>query len=87
MKCPQKITADYDWNDEPLETDKIEGLNEAIEHVRNNREDKILVRCDDRVADYDVYWNDPTDTVRFAAVVMGASYEVPAENDDEEGDA
>lgn len=80
MKCEQKITAEYTWSDEPLETNKVDGLNEAIEAVADDHEKKILVRCDDRVADYDVYWNDGTDAVRVAAVALGASYEVPTEH-------
>lgn len=92
MKCEQKITASYDWTDAPLETNKIDGLNEAIEAVRDDHDKKILVRCDERVADYDVYWNGATDAVRVAAVAMGASYEVPTEHNPgldafEEGDS
>ena len=80
MKCEQKITAEYEWSDEPLETNKIDGLNEAIEAVGDDHDKRILVRCEDKVADYDVYWNAPTDAVRVAAVVTGATYEVPTEH-------
>jgi len=79
MEAEQKLTADYDWSDEPIETDNIDGLNEAIEHVQSNPDEKVLVRCDDRVADYDVYWNPKTEAVRVAAVAVGATYEVPDE--------
>jgi len=77
MKCEQKLTASYDWTDAPLETSDIEGLDEAIERVGEDHDERILVRCDDRVADYDVYWNSKTDSVRIAAVATGATYEVP----------
>jgi len=74
-KAKQVLTASYEWDDEPLETDSIDGLNDAIDRVREYK-DKELVRCEDRVADYDVYWNEKTDSVRVAAVAIGASYEV-----------
>lgn len=77
MKCEQKLTASYNWSDEPLDTSDIDGLEEAIERVEANHEEKVLVRCEDRVADYDVYWNSKTDAVRIAAIAPGASYEVP----------
>lgn len=77
-EATQVLTADFDFTEEPLETDDIDGLNEAIQRVAETH-DKELVRCDDRVPDYDVYWNEKTDTVRVAAVVIGASYEVPKE--------
>ena len=76
MKCEQVLTASFDWTDEPVDPSEIPGLMDAIERVAETKE-KELVRCEDRVSDYDVYWNDKTNTVRFAAVVPGASYEVP----------
>ena len=80
VEAEQVMTADYNWSGESLETSEIEGLDEAIEQVAEEKGGKTLVRCDDRVPDYDVYWNDKTGRVRVAAVVLGASYEVP--NDD-----
>jgi len=79
MKCEQTLTASYNWSDKPLETNDIDGLNEAIDTVADNHDTRILVRCEGRVADYDVYWNDKTDAVRVAAVAPGATYEVPDE--------
>jgi hypothetical protein len=78
MKAEQCLTASYDWSDEPLHIEEIDGLAAAVERVRETKE-KELVRCDDRVADYDVYWNTKTDAVRIAAVVTGATYEVTDE--------
>ena len=48
--------------------------------MRETKE-KELVRCEDRVCDYDVYWNSKTNAVRIAAVAMGASYEVTNDTD------
>jgi len=70
------LQADYEFTDEPLETDDIAGLNEAISRVRETKE-RELVRCEERVPDYDVYWNEKTNAVRVAAVVLKVSYEVP----------
>ena len=75
MKAERVLTASYDWSDEPLNVNEIDGLRDAVERVRETQE-KELVRCEDRTADYDVYWNTKTDSVRIAAVVLGASYEV-----------
>ena len=75
MKAIHVLSAEYEFSEEPIETDEIDGLNEAIERVRNTK-DKELVRCEDRITDYDVYWNDTTESVRVGAVVMAASYEV-----------
>ena len=75
MKAEQKLTVSFDWSDEPLNVDEIDGLRDAVERVRKTHE-KELVRCDDRVPDYDVYWNDKTDAVRIAALVPGCSWEV-----------
>jgi len=77
-QAEQVLTADFDFTDEPLQIDEIAGLPEAVQEVAETK-DKKLVRCDDRVSDYDVYWNPKTETVRVAAVVPGASYEVPKE--------
>lgn len=76
MNAEQVLKTDVTFSDEPIDTDEIPGLNDAIERVAETKE-KELVRCDDRLSDYDVYWNDKTDTVRFAAVIPGASYEAP----------
>jgi hypothetical protein len=70
------LGVECEFSDEPLEIEEIDGLPEAIKEVAES-EDKQLVRCEDRVSDYDVYWNEKTGTVRVAAVVPGASYEVP----------
>lgn len=78
-KAKQVLTADYDFSDEPLDITEIDGLESAIREVAQTKE-KQLVRCDDRVSDYDVYWNSTTDTVRVGAVVLAASYEVPQEH-------
>lgn len=79
VEAKQVLTAEFEFSDDPIETDEIDGLNDAIERVRETKE-KEIVRCDGRVADYDVYWNEKTDAVRVAAVVLGASYEVPADD-------
>lgn len=76
MKAEQVLTADYDWSDEPLDVETIDGLKEAVKHIQEQKEGKELVRCESRVNDYDVYWNEKTDSVRIGAVVMGCSYEV-----------
>jgi len=75
MKANQVLTADYDFSDEPIETSDIDGLDEAIERVRETKE-REFVRCDERVSDYDVYWNESTDSVRIGVVCLEASYEV-----------
>jgi hypothetical protein len=75
MKAEQKLTASYEWTDEPLETSDIDGLDEAIDRVKETHE-REFVRCEDRTVNYDVYWNETTDAVRVAAVVVGCTYEV-----------
>ena len=80
MKAENVLTASYEWSDGPLNVDEIDGLRDAVERVRETHE-KELVRCEDRVADYDVYWNPKTDAVRIGAVAMGASYEVIDDTD------
>jgi len=75
MKAEQCLTASYDWSGEPLNVLDIDGLKDSIKRVENSHE-RELVRCEDRVADYEVYWNTPTETVRIAAKVTGATYEV-----------
>lgn len=72
------LTASYEMTAEPIETDEIDGLNDAIEEVARTHQSR-LVRCDDRVVDYDVYWNSTTETIRIAALAATASYEVPSE--------
>jgi len=79
-EAEQVLTADYDMSDAPLPINDIPGLRDAVERVLDAEEGRELVRCDERVMDYDVYWNDKTDTARIGAVAMLASYEV-----DEEG--
>ena len=78
MRAEHVLSASYEWSEEPLNIDKIDGLRDAVERVRETKE-KELVRCSDRVADYDVYWNPQTDAVRIAAVAMGASYEITSD--------
>lgn len=79
-EADQVLTASFSWTDDPVDIDEIDGLRDAIENVASDPDGgNVLVRCEDRVADYDVYWNTKTETVRFAAVVPGASYEVPQE--------
>jgi len=79
MKAEQVLTAEYELTDDPLAVDRIDGLEAAVDRVRQTKE-KELVRCDDRIADYDVYWNDKTDTIRIAATFILASYEVDPED-------
>ena len=78
-ECEQVLTASYDMSDEPMELSEVDGLKEAVDRIAEQQSGKELVRCPDRIMDYDVYWNDKTETVRFAAVAMNASYEVPEE--------
>lgn len=76
MQAHPVLSADYDFNDEPLETDDVDGLNAAITRVREAGEGEEFVRCEDRVADFKVYWNAPTDSVRVGAVAVQVAYEV-----------
>lgn len=71
------LTASYEFTDEPVEIEEKDGLAEAIQHVSENKDDPQYVEQPDSVYDYKVYWNPKTDTVRFAAMAPGASYEVP----------
>ena len=75
-EAEQVLTASYDMTDAPLQINDIPGLRDAIERVADAEGGRELVRCEDRVMDYDVYWNDKTETVRIGAVAMLASYEV-----------
>ena len=75
-EAEQVLTASYDMTDEPLNLDDIGGLRGAVERILEAGEGRELVRCEDRVMDYDVYWNDNTETVRIGAVAVLASYEV-----------
>jgi len=77
-ECEQVLTANYTMSDEPVEIDEIDGLRSAIEETAETKEGHY-VECEDRVVDYKVYWNEKTDTVRFAAYAAQASYEVPPE--------
>jgi len=76
MKAKQVLRAEYDVTEEPLAVDDVDGLRAAVERVAEAEDGRELVRCEDRVMDYDVYWNPNTDSVRIAAVAMLASYEV-----------
>jgi len=80
MKAEQVLTAQYEVSDEPLQIDRIDGLREAVNRVQETHE-RELVRCEDRVMNYDVYYNTKTESVRIGAVAMLASYEVTQEKD------
>jgi len=71
------LTASYDFSDEPVEIEDKDGLAEAIEHVAENKDNPQYVEQPGMVVDYKVYWNGKTNSVRFAAMVAGASYDVP----------
>jgi len=72
----QVLSAEYEMSDEPLPVDEIDGLPAAVNRVADAEEGRELVRCEDRVVDYDVYWNSKTNTVRIAAKALLVSYEV-----------
>jgi len=72
----QVLTAEYDMTDEPLPVDDIDGLRAAVDRIAEAREGRELVRCEERVMDYEVYWNEKTDTIRIGAKAMLASYEI-----------
>jgi len=76
MKAKQVLTADYTMSDSDLNVRDIDGLEAAVERVEEAQAGRELVRCEDRVMDYDVYWNEKTESVRIGAVAMLASYEV-----------
>ena len=76
MQAEQVLTADYTVSDEPLPIDNINGLREGIERVQDAEAGSEFVRCEDRVMDYRVYWNEKTESVRIGAVAMLASYEI-----------
>jgi len=77
MSDAEKVLgAEYEMSDEPLDVDSVDGLRAAVNRVAAAEEGRELVRCEDRVMDYDVYWNRKTESVRIAAVAMLASYEV-----------
>jgi len=78
-EAEQVLTADYDMTDAPLQINDIPGLRDAVERVADAEAGRELVRCENRVMNYDVYWNSKTETVRIGAVAMLASYEVDAE--------
>jgi len=75
MKAEQVLTAEYDLTDRDLNVDNIDGLREAVNRVHESKE-RELVRCENRVGNYDVYWNSKTDAVRIGATFRLASYEV-----------
>jgi len=79
------LRAEYEFSDEPLNLEPIDGIHDAIAEVAKTKE-PFLVECNDRVTDYKVYWNDKTGTVRVGARVTAASYEVPAEYTEGESD-
>jgi len=76
MKAENVLRAEYEFSDEPLDVDEINGLREAITEVAETKE-PAYVPSEDRVSDYKVYWNDSTDSVRIGAIPVCASYEVP----------
>jgi len=76
VEANQVLSASYETTDAPLQVSDIEGLPEAVDRIQEAEEGREFVRCEDRVMDYDVYWNSKTETVRIGAVAMLASYEV-----------
>lgn len=76
------LRAEYEFTDEPLSLEQIDGVYEAIREVAETK-DAVIVECDERVPDYKVYWNEKTDSVRVGAYALCASYEVPQEYTDE----
>jgi len=84
-EAENKLRADYDFNDEPVEIEDKDGLPEAIQEVSETKE-SVYVPQPESVADYKVYWDHKTDSVRFAAMVAGATYEVPDSFVEEQND-
>lgn len=80
-EAQQCLTASYTFGDEPLVIEDTPGLKDAVETVNADHSEEIYVRQDDGVIDYKVYWNSSTETVRIAALVVGATYEVPENTD------
>jgi len=78
MKCEQVLTAKFDVSDEPIKPAEVEGLEEAIGNVKDTHEGEF-VRCENRIGDYYVRWNEPTETVRCDFVLPRATYEVADE--------
>jgi len=70
------LRAEYEFTDEPLDLREIDGMYNAIKEVARTK-NAVYLECEDRVADYKLYWNSSTETVRVGAVAMCASYEVP----------
>jgi len=77
-EAENKIRAEYEFSDEPLDLTGIEGIYDAINEVAETKE-PVIVECEDRIPDYKVYWNTKTDTVRIGAIPVCATYEVPKE--------
>jgi len=61
-EAENKLRAEYEFSDEPLDLTGIEGVYDAIDEVAETKE-PVIVECEDRVPDYKVYWNTKTDTV------------------------
>jgi hypothetical protein len=76
FQAEQVLTADYEMTDKPLNVGEIPGVKDAVGRIQNQESGREFVRCEERVMNYDVYWNEKTDSVRIAAVAMLASYEV-----------
>lgn len=76
------LRAEYEFSDDPLQLDAVDGIYAAIEEVAETKE-AAIVECEARVPDYKVYWNSKTDTVRIGAIPVCASYEVPQEYTEE----
>jgi hypothetical protein len=82
-EAENKLRAEYEFGDEPLQLDGIDGIYDAIDEVAETK-DAVIVECEDRVPDYKVYWNTKTDTVRIGAIPVCATYEVPQEYTEEQ---
>jgi hypothetical protein len=70
------LRVEYEFSDEPLDLSAIDGIYAAIREVAETQE-AVIVECEDLAADYKVYWNSNTGTVRVGAIALCASYKVP----------
>lgn len=82
-EAENKLRAEYEFSDEPLDLTGIEGIYDAIDEVAETKK-PVIVECEDQVPDYKVYWNTKTDTVRIGAIPVCATYEVPQEYTEEQ---
>jgi len=86
MPGEHALSADLDFEDGDWDvegTDYEEEFREAVETVRDDHDQEVLVEADSLYY-LNVRWNDPTDTIRFDVLALTEVFEVPA---DEEGDA